>query len=183
MFERILVPHDGSQLADLALLYARAIAQGQAAKIILAQMTDAPTMARDKAALRPPKKAQLRALACTEGRVAVFDGCGYSTTVEGGGPDAILAAIDVLQADLVVLTVRRTHRLTAWLRSSVAERVLNRSAAAVLLVSPEQMDNGPSSIVDRPRIVVPLDGSCYAERALPLAEWFAETFGGRCVLL
>jgi len=41
----------------------------------------------------------------------------------------------------------------------------------------------PSRLTQKPCILTPLDGSAFAEEALPTAHWFCDAFGGELVIL
>jgi nucleotide-binding universal stress UspA family protein len=70
-----------------------------------------------------------------------------------------------------------------WVHGSVAERVLRRSPAPLLLANPFTFAKRPEQAPPFQRIVVPLDGSENAAMALPRAATLARFFSAEVVLL
>jgi nucleotide-binding universal stress UspA family protein len=104
-------------------------------------------------------------------------------TLVGCGDAAreITAVAVVWRAGLIVLTTHGRSGLGRWLYGSVADGVLRRAPVPVLLVPATCEHRWPGG---RPRrLLVPLDGSAYAEEALAPAAQLARAAGAELRLL
>lgn len=82
--------------------------------------------------------------------------------------------------DLIAMTTHGRSGLGRWVYGSVADKVLRGAVVPVLLV---RVHEGAAPATGRPeRILVPLDGSDLAEHALPLAVALAKRAGASLVL-
>lgn len=185
MYRTLLVPLDGSRLAERALPLATALARASGARLVLVRAVWVDTLPGTD-----PTAAQVRAVAEAEGylqgvarrlaeeAVVAEVAVPYERPVEG-----ILTEIALRQADLVVLSTHGRSGLGRVVYGSVAEAVLARSPVPVLLVRAGVPD-GPLLVGERPgRVLVPLDGSALAEEALPHAVGLARLLNGSLVLL
>lgn len=182
---RLLVPLDGSRLAEAALPLVTALAGSLSCRVTLLHILEqrAPASIHGERHLR--EEAESRAYladvaAClTAGGVAI-DGHVHASR-EGDVAGSIVDHAAEMEADLVVLC---THGSVGWrglVHGRAAEQVLRRGRQPVLLVPAEETD------VARPvalrRILVPLDGTAAHEPALPTAIALARTFGAELRLL
>jgi nucleotide-binding universal stress UspA family protein len=90
---------------------------------------------------------------------------------QGEPDDAIREAIGGRGADMIAMASHGRGAVGRALFGSVADRVTRGSTVPVLIV--RAADDAPPSHVTLDRIVVPLDGSALAERALPVAAAIA----------
>lgn len=183
MLKTILVPLDGSELAERALPYATAIARWAHARVVLvrailartlpgADPTDAQVTLRKRAEADLYATAEQLGLASVEAETHVY----YDEATA-----AILDAVQARDADLIVMASHGRTGLGRWIYGSVAERVLQHAPVPVLLVSATASCAWTS---DRaPRLLVPLDGSALAEGALAPARALAADLGSDLVLL
>jgi nucleotide-binding universal stress UspA family protein len=89
------------------------------------------------------------------------------------------------------MTPHARKGLDALLHSSVTWQVLQQGAAPILACKVTREDDASAPVKSMPRfltdprapIIVPLDGSPFAESALPLAEEMARAFGNPLVLV
>jgi nucleotide-binding universal stress UspA family protein len=182
MLRRILVPLDGSSLAQTALPFAGAIARRMGGEVRLVHVVEVPA-----ALAYPEYRAEDRAWAERQlddtAYVSSLSGVPVSTSVrEGGILDELRREAAEWPADLVVMTTHGRGGFSRLWMGSVADRFVRSSAHPVVLVRPE--GRSPASPASGPRrIVVPLDGSALAETALPFATSLAKAFGARLVLL
>ena len=190
MMKRILVPLDGSPLAEMALDAAALLARRFAAEIVLVRVIPAEVSGAFSKTIhsRPTTEAQayLDRVAhwLREEEVAV------STAVLSGAPAAGITQEAVLgHVDLMVMTTHGRKGLEALLHPSITWQVLTQTEAPLLVC---QCGEGEEpGLMHLPRfmtdplapIVIPLDGSLQAESALPLAEVLARTFGNPLVLV
>lgn len=169
MFRRILVPLDGSALAEAALGMATLLADPAGAEIRL--LTVRPADDPDRAeAVAHLERARSDLAARWPGPV--------STHVLAGTAVAGIEAETVTwDADLVAMTTHGRGGLArAWL-GSVADRFIRAADRPVLVLRPPTEDGPPPSppVVDK--IVVPVDGSEIAEAAIPLGSDLARDLG------
>lgn len=197
----ILVPLDGSELAEQALPLAVALARASGAELHLmhvfvpyAARADMPGALIDNTEIERQLEEQsteyLRAV--TERVSKELPGkvmadpvrtrpirSPYSETV--AVVDRIRRAVARLQPDLIVLATHARGGLgRAWL-GSVADALIRRVNVPTLLVHPREDVPVPASTFRH--ILVPLDGSQLAEETLPLAEKMATLCGARITLL
>jgi nucleotide-binding universal stress UspA family protein len=169
MFAHLLVPLDGSGLAERVVPATRAIAGRFGARVTLLHVLER----------RPPAgvhgdrhlstagdaAAYLRALAVRE-----FSGVRVAVHVhEPAAPDVPAAIADhaaELGADVIVLCTHGWGGARALLFGSVAEQVMGRGTTPVLLLRPATA----APALDSARVLVPLDGSRPSEAALAPAR-------------
>jgi nucleotide-binding universal stress UspA family protein len=171
----LLVPLDGSRLAEGALPYALGLAAVTGAPVLLLHVVP-------EAGLRPQAELDLAARAREVGHGAPRAPVEVETTVGwGDAAQVIVAAAAGRRAGLIVMTTHGRSGLGRWLYGSVADSVLRRTPVPVLLVPATCERPWPGG---RPRrILVPLDGSAYAEEALAPAAPLARAAGAELRLL
>lgn len=184
MFSPILVPLDGSALAERALEPALTLARENHAELLLTRVAVATqilvpaepgygVLYPDQSLAEAHKEADqyLRALEAAYAdeepptRVQVREG-----DVAGALVDAALEA----HAGLIVMSSHGYSGVRRWVLGSVAERVLHAAPCPVWVV------RGPTP----PRhVLITLDGSPLAEKVLPPAMAVARAFGAEVSLL
>ena len=185
MFNTILVPLDGSVLAERALPHAQALARATGARLALIRAAEevAPlgvSAPRKRVAAMAEAEAYVTAVAAR----LLADGFAVDTgVVHEGAADAIADEAERRGAGLIAMATHGRGGLGRLVFGSGAETVLRRAATPLLLVrawgdAPEIAPLGA-----RPRLLVPLDGSAFAEAALPVAAGLAGELGGDLVLL
>jgi nucleotide-binding universal stress UspA family protein len=180
MLATILVPLDGSQLAEQALPYAERLAEATSARVVLSRVLPLAVLERPEADLESADQARayLQGVAdrlTSKGRVV------EATTPWADPASEILEQVGSTHADLVVMATHGRSGPGRWLYGSVADEILRRAPVPVILVPPHVAAPWPT---DRaPCILVPLDGSRHAEAALGPAEELAAKLGSEIVLL
>ncbi len=100
---------------------------------------------------------------------------------EGDAGQVIVEVAERIQADLIALASDRWADLDRWLNGSVADWVLRHTSAPVFLVPPDCAEQWAS---DHPmRVLVPLDGSSFAEEVLEPAARIAHLVASELFLL
>jgi nucleotide-binding universal stress UspA family protein len=87
--------------------------------------------------------------------------------------------------DLVVMAIHARDHLSGYLHASVAEQVLARSRAPLLLVHGGHARRDwqhVKALVSHPQVLVVLDGSPATETSLPVAARLAESLAGELLL-
>jgi nucleotide-binding universal stress UspA family protein len=193
MASRILVPLDGSSLAEQAISCAMTLARALPAELLLLRAFWIPTDVQGRlaeAAVDPqPILYQLETeadsylSALTEGLRA--DGMSVRHYVRHGpAAETILEFADQAEANQIVMATHGYSGLKRWTHGSVAERVLQAARVPLLLVRVSERD----PIGDRPppmtcnRILIPLDGSQVAEQILPTVTTVAQALHPELIL-
>jgi nucleotide-binding universal stress UspA family protein len=184
-YRTVLVALDGSPLAERALPFARAIARGARARLVLVRAVPLSPAAPGPGSAGAAQRARARgeAAAYLERIAPLVTGHGAveAAVLEGEPAAAILAHGRARGADLLVLATHGRSGLGRWLYGSVADAVLRQAATPVLLVP---ATSGAAWPDDRPgRVVVALDGSHEALAALSPARALAAALGARLLLL
>jgi nucleotide-binding universal stress UspA family protein len=180
MFTRLLIPLDGSEVAEMVLPYSRFLA----ARLNLPTELLAVIDITDVASRIPPEKAPfitdflekfrkrseeyLKVIANT------FHDVSVNCLVEQGGPAEMI--IEKATADSGTLINMATHGYSGikrWLLGSVAEKVLRGATNPLLLVRAREGAKTDGE-ADLRSVIVPLDGSELAERVLPIVADFAK---------
>jgi len=144
MYKRILLPLDGSPLAEEALPHAVAQAEHFQAELILLKVLE-PLAKYHNISLEAAGRAEKAthelareyleriATGVREKSVSV-----RVITVAGNPHEAIVSCAEAEQVDLIVICTRGHSGLTRWLMGSVADRVVRGASVPVLLVSARQ---------------------------------------------
>ncbi|HET7035169.1 MAG TPA: universal stress protein [Thermomicrobiaceae bacterium] len=171
MFQAVIVPLDGAELAEAALPYARALAAKLGAGLTLVSVLGDGASASDERQMQAYLAEQAGKLG--PGRVDV--------SLRLGDPvKQIVAASQEHEDAVVVMASQHEHGLSGLFHSSVAAQVVHDSRVPVLVVRAAPT---PTGAVNFARILVPLDGSAFAERALPVAEELAHAFDAELQLV
>ena len=140
MYKRIVVPLDGSKLAEQALPHAVAHAEKFGAELVLLQVLE-PLSEVSFSAPAVVRSAERRSaeLACEylEGVGAAIRAEGITVLVEqmeGRPYVAIVRYAEEQGANLIVMSTRGQSGFSRWLLGSVADRVVRGATVPVLLV-------------------------------------------------
>ena len=184
MFKHLLVPLDGSKLAEAVLPAARAWAERLHARLTLLHITEknAPAKIHGEHHLASTREAEtyLAALAATLARPGLAVQW-HVHEAEASVAQMIVDQAAELKTDLIVLNTHGSSGLREKLLGSIAQHVLREGTVPVLLIRP-QRDTLPG---ERPilSILLPLDGERVHETALPIALELAEALGATIHLL
>jgi nucleotide-binding universal stress UspA family protein len=181
MFQHLLVPLDGTKLAETVLPAVADLARRAGSRVTLLHVVeqDAPREVHGEPHLSTAAEAD-----------------GYLSAVAGSPtfrelevrwhvheasirdvPVSLVRQVDELAPDLIVLCVHDAHRARDFWSGNIAQQVVERGKTPVLLLRADAP--GPAL----GRILVPLDGSPAHERGLAPAEALATMAGARLDLL
>ena len=190
-FRSILVPLDGSPLAEQAVPLASRIAQAAGGKLRLALVHQLPPAPVDplaakmftsiELATRKSERGYLRGIQAKlrEGGTRLSS----AVTLTGKTGPALAQYVRELGIDLVVMATHgRGGIRRAWL-GSVADHLIRNLEVPVLLVRPREGEPAPDHPPGAGQILVPLDGSPLAEEALDAAAELARIWGTELTLL
>ncbi|HET8563433.1 MAG TPA: universal stress protein [Candidatus Binatia bacterium] len=189
MYRRILVPLDGSKVAEQVLPYARSLAGSLKLPVELLRVVDLMFLTASSDAARAHSLDNI----IEEGargskeyldRVArSFTGMTVTCSVEKGSPADVI--IEKGASDVGTLIAMATHGrsgIDRWLLGSVAEKVLRATANPLLLVRAKEEGKTDGEVTFK-SIIVPLDGSKLAETVLPAAIELAKRLNLEIILL
>jgi nucleotide-binding universal stress UspA family protein len=184
MFNKILVPLDGSTLAEQALNPALGLAQWSGGEVILMRV---PMYSSSNIPISPAYEypwpqdvhtpiqgesakylKNLRQSLAGE-RVPI-----RSLVVNGDRAGAIVDTAKMEKADLIVMSTHGRTGLSRWVLGSVTSRVLSNAPCPVLVI------HKPTPIA---HILITLDGSILAENALAPGLVLARAFSSKVTLL
>ena len=151
-FKTVLVPLDGSTLAEGALPQAAALAKGGAQLIVLraAEAHTLPTADATEAQVKVVREAE-QYLTGVKARLAKEGAARVETSVWYGPPaDAIVEAARVRKADLIVMSSHGRSGLGRLVLGSVAESVLRGTKTPILLIRAENAPVQPHGGAARP---------------------------------
>jgi len=175
MYRKVVVPLDGSELAEGILPHVVEAIRDRAAWVYLLSVVPPMKGIVPKfvdvcsTAAGPPEEMSHVERELVEYLRAVAKrlepgAAGVQICVRFGRPaDEILAFTGDIQADLIAMSTHGRSGITRWVFGSVTERVLRGATCPVLLVRTEQAQQQAAYR----HIVVPLDGSELAEQILP----------------
>jgi nucleotide-binding universal stress UspA family protein len=192
MFRRIVVPLDGTAFAEAALTPARELARAYDARIEIVRALP-PDGHRSGAFADDELRALGRTLDAETYAHGVVDRLrtqGYKADLSLRFAQAdvgILAIAEADHADVIVMSTHLRWKVAPLGGASTTLRVFGRSKTPILVwrVPGARADDGGWEVYGRTPtlartespILVPLDGSTYAERALEPAETLAKAFG------
>lgn len=206
MYERILVPLDGSKLAQQALPYARAIAFARSADLELIEV-----VSPFEELVRPPAEDEFAAVGAgsrfdpwptpdewatvsqrfredARKRLAASEsliGSGVATrsaVLEGDAAETIIKEADTRPGTLIVIATHGRSGIGRWLVGSVTDKVVRHAHHPTLVVRARDGADGPRDDADGGtgnigEVILPLDGSATAEAAIPHAVEMAKLLG------
>ena len=190
MYSKVIVPLDGSDLAEQALPYAELVAGSLSAPVELVQAYD----------ILPPSLLGVRGnqvIAQLDGgaRQKAEDSLGpvvrrlesqdlgaHVVAQRGPAADIIVAQAGTDPSSLVVMCTHGRGGISRWVMGSVTDKVLHTIPNPMLIVRANV--TGPASPGTSLRsVIVPLDGSALSELAIPHALSVATALSARITIL
>jgi nucleotide-binding universal stress UspA family protein len=181
----ILVPLDGSRLAESALSPAIALAGRLGVRVTLLHVLErgAPGTIHGERHLTSPGEAE----AYLTGVASRFSDAGITVAVhthpspEGDVATSIAVHALAGQVDLIVMCAHGRGGLRGWLSGAIAQRVVRHGGAPALMIR-QETSNGAAPFAPR-TVLVALDGTKEGEVALPAALTLAQAFDATLHLL
>jgi nucleotide-binding universal stress UspA family protein len=171
-YRRVLVPLDGSELAERAIPYAKNLAKAKGSELILFTVSVASVEQLDR-----PMKAYLE----LNSKELKSQGIKASTAITYGNvADEIIKFADKNKIDLIILSTHGHSGIKRWALGSVALKVLHGTCAPVLLIKSKAHKTAK---VEFKQILVPLDGSPFSEASIPYVKELVKGTGGEIILL
>jgi nucleotide-binding universal stress UspA family protein len=188
VYKRMLVPLDGSELAEMVLPYARELVGRLDLELILlhvceqrrieSQFMCESYIEHTAEAVKAQSREVQTSTGAPKGRKAVE---ARTEVVTGIPADGIIDYASKHHIDLILLATHGRSGIRRWVMGSVADKVLRASQVPIWLVRaaiPEKVihDEWPKM-----GFLVPLDGSKLAESVLPHVEALAKQRGAELV--
>ena len=227
MFEKILVPLDGSDLAEGMLPYVSQLARGLNAKVTLLSVVEPDAIqatgrafgqpgavgrrASEEAARygaggahptelpsTPPAREQRTPYASEvferveravkEYQQSIIERLGGeldtdSKIVVGSPAEEIVSVAEEEGCDLIAMSTHARGALGRGILGSVTDKVIHSSPVPVLTIQPEEAQQHWQEGETMGTVIVPLDGSHLAQRALPYAEELAKKLSLKTILV
>lgn len=175
MFERIMLPLDGSEVAEIALPYGEELARRLGSEVILLHVPGSEHQQYERMhkmyldRLAETVKHNIRRGQPKGTQVKV------TTKVEAGEPhENICNLVDKDNIDLIIMaSVSASGLKIAKMLGSVTEHVCRTVPIPVMLIRPQDVQRieGEKRLINR--ILLPLDGSDLSRLALPVGEEMA----------
>lgn len=181
MFDPILVPLDGSQLAECVLPHVETIARSLDADITLLRMLEKKQVGTS-AQLFDLLNWQInktRAMLYLEKTKAHFQELGLraqTIVLEGLEAEGITEFAQNQGMKLIILSSHGRNGLTQWGISNITQKIILSAPTSLLIVRAHQPGSSPGNLANPSlyqRILVPLDGSQRAENVLPIITQLA----------
>lgn len=155
MWEKILVPLDGSDLAELALPYAQELALGFRSEVVLVHINEPA-----ESEYQHMHQLYLEDIA---GQMRKRIKRVTPLVIPGKPAEGIIDYADKKGVSLIVMTSHGRSGITAWVVGSIANKVLHATRVPLLLIKAAQ----PQQKAPRKRrlnsVLLPLDGSAAGE--------------------
>ncbi len=184
MFKRLLVPLDGSRLAESVLPAAQSLAECFHATMVVfhAVEQDAPATIHGDRHLMNAEEAQtyLSDVAARLARPNLMVETNVHAVTEVDVARSIIEHIAELSADLIVLAEHGSSGLRDMLVGNIAQQVVQGATTPVLFVRP-RMEGAPAFTCRK--ILIPLDSTPIHEPALPVAVDIARACGAALHLM
>lgn len=174
MFERILVPLDGSTLAECVLPHVVAFASAFGSSVTLLHAHDRES--EDQGSLfvdpvnwrvgRVQSESYLEKVADRLSASGVEADC---KVLDGAAAECVIEYADHQEIDLIILSSHGQSGLSGWNVSSVVQKIMLRAYRSFLIVRAYRPQEAEAKRYRYRRVLVPLDGSQRAECAVPVA--------------
>ncbi len=190
MLERILVPLDGSEIAEAILGQVCRLLRLNDSSVILFEAVPVPVQPGvEFAPLLSDLKAEAeRYIAALERQLAKEGVKSRGVVRVGGEATAILDAAKEEKATMIAMATHGRSGFSRFVFGSVAEKVMRASEVPVLMVrsykdSAVGADRTPVQEIPFKKILVPIDGSEKSLAVLPYVKTFAKAVGASVLVL
>jgi nucleotide-binding universal stress UspA family protein len=187
MFGKILIPLDGSSLAECVLPHGISAAKALGAKVIVLQVVE-PVETGNQAQTIDPLEwhyKQAESTAYLRQITERFKAVGMpaeQTLLEGEPAERLIEYLRVNNTNLILLSSHGRSGLSRWTISSVVQKILARAHVSFLLIPAYQPSSGELTGLRYRRILVPLDCSKRAECVLPIVSALANHHDSQILL-
>jgi nucleotide-binding universal stress UspA family protein len=187
MFDHILVPLDGSSLAECVLPHAVALARAFEARVTLLRVLER-TRADDRPESVDPldwslKRAEAAAyLSAWAGRLQEIRVASQHRLMDGAAADQVIDFVRDHRIDLIVLSSHGQGGLGGWNVSGTVQKIIHRAYVSVMIVRAYQPLDGSLTDLTYKRLLLAVDRSQRAECALPAAVQLSRFYRSRLLV-
>lgn len=182
-FKKIVVPLDGSSLAEQVIAIARSFAREYGAELEIVSVEN-KELEEDQhltSAERDEYRTELQKYIGLVSKLIRDDGLKVETHMRKGEPSTEIDLVSrETNADLIIMTTRGKFEFGQLISRSMAQRVIQKTSTPTLLIRPT--NNWRSRRSEFKRILVALDGSEASEQVLPYIRAFANQFNSKVIL-
>ena len=167
MFDRVLVPVDASDFPERIVPYVRYIAKTLSSSVTLLSVI-APWQSSGAEELASRRYLERLKVRLVDRSIRTTSMISYGYPAAG-----ILRVADEEECDLIAMATHARGILGRIMHGSVAESVIRSSSIPVLTICRQHPEGCNGDRIFMSRIIVPLDGTPFAEAVLPVAEELA----------
>jgi len=186
MYGKILVPLDGSELAEVALPYAEELAGRLGSEVILLHVCESAEAQYHhmhqlyiQKMVAATKRGAKKYLEKPDDKAITV----RSAILDGHPAERIVDFADEQSVDLIVIATHGWSGIRRWVLGSVADKVVRATKRPVALIRAKGVHHHQLERGTMNKIVVPLDGSKESEAVIPYAEDLASRLKGELTLL
>ena len=188
MFEHLLIPLDGSSLAECVLPHGLAMARVLGARLTLLQVVEQAkagggTRAVDMLEWHYSEAQAGAYLEAVVERLHLAGQDAGQVLLQGDPAERVIEHAQAENAGLIVLSSHGRSGLSGWNVSSVVQKILARAYTSILLIPAYHSTTPEIAGLRYERILVPLDGSQRAECVLPIVAALAAQHGSHVTLV
>ncbi len=186
MYQRILVPLDGSELAEAALPYAEELAGRLGSEVVLIYVCESADEKHHRMhelyiqkMVEATKRGARRHLEKGQEKEAKVS----STLLVGNPAEQIVDYAEKEDVGLIIMVTHGRSGIRRWVLGSVAAKVARATTRPVALIRANGTSLKARKKVTISRVLLPLDGSKESEAAIPHVEELASKLKAEVVLL
>jgi nucleotide-binding universal stress UspA family protein len=190
MYNKLLVPLDGSMAAEVVLPYARAFAAAANISVDLLEVMDSEALIysvagqQDRAHNILTTEKQHNGDYLNEVAASFPNPAAVSCSLRTGKPAEVIIKVTAIHPDtLIAMATHGRSGVGRWLLGSVAEKVLHGADNDILLIRATDEIERKEAAPQLKRLVIPLDGSELAVKVLPCAVELAKIMNLEVTLL
>ena len=179
MLEHILLPLDGSSLAERVLPHALALSEAFQSKLTLLRVVYQEKEANQHGLVNPMdwqmRKSEAEAyLKSVQTQLREVNVESEIKIMEGNPAQQIIGFAQDENVDMIILSSHGSSGISAWNINSTVQKVLLRAFMPVMIIRAYTEGYESLTGLQYDRIFIPLDGSKRAECVLPLAKSICE---------
>ncbi|NNE66839.1 MAG: universal stress protein [Pyrinomonadaceae bacterium] len=183
-FKKIVVPLDGSSLAEQVIPTARAFARAYGAELefVAVEPEESGEDIEVTESEKMEHRSEIKRYIGLVSDLITGDGLDVEAHYRYGDPATEINSVaNETNSDLIIMSTRGKFDISQLVSASMAQRVVQGASAPTLLIRPT--NNWRSRRSEFKRILIALDGSEEAEMVLPYIRAFAMKFNSRVLLV
>ena len=172
-YQKILVPLDGSELAEKALPYTKTIAKLKNSEVVLFAVSITTSGGRRDRLLKTYIDVNAKNLKAKGVKVS-------TAVVYGDVAEEIIEYADKNKMDLIIISTHGYSGIKRWMLGSVTQKVLYGACTPILLIKSKSPE---ISNVEFKKILLPVDGSPFSEATFPYVEELTRNTNAEVILV